>query len=240
MAEGCCGKCSKFMLFVFNLIFWLAGIGLLAFGIWLRLDNDIAKIVSLDLPWFYNATYVMMGVGGFTMIMGFLGCCGAMKENKCMLTMYTICLGLVFIAEIAGGVVAFVYRNNLNTWVDEAFSGVLDGQQIESLTQDTRDAIITLQTQFTCCGLTNPNNWADPSAQPSCPCPAADQGTNKCEVVGGTEYRLSCVDELKLYLEQNIVIVGAVALAVAAVEIFGIIFACVLLRQADKETSGIA
>ncbi|XP_035671779.1 tetraspanin-2-like [Branchiostoma floridae] len=114
MAEGCCGKCSKFMLFVFNLIFWLAGIGLLAFGIWLRLDNDIAKIVSLDLPWFYNATYVLMGVGGFTMIMGFLGCCGAMKENKCMLTTYTICLGLVFIAEIAGGVVAFVYRNNVS------------------------------------------------------------------------------------------------------------------------------
>ena len=33
------------------------------------------------------ASYVLIAVGGFVLIVGFFGCCGAIKENKCMLGM---------------------------------------------------------------------------------------------------------------------------------------------------------
>jgi len=38
-----------------------------------------------ELAQLANIGYLLIGVGAFLTLMGFLGCCGAMKESKCML-----------------------------------------------------------------------------------------------------------------------------------------------------------
>lgn len=60
-------------------------------GVWALVDTTITNYAdflsnlegSAELLKF--ATYVVIAVGAFIMVVGFFGCCGAIKENKVML-----------------------------------------------------------------------------------------------------------------------------------------------------------
>ena len=47
-------------------------------------------------------------IGAFVVFVTFLGCCGAFNENKCMLTIYNVIVGGLFIALLFGFIAAFV------------------------------------------------------------------------------------------------------------------------------------
>ncbi|XP_078586593.1 tetraspanin-4-like isoform X1 [Branchiostoma floridae x Branchiostoma japonicum] len=84
MVEGGCGKCIQYLMFTFNLLFWLAGCGILGVGIWLRVtQGDFATLVP-SIP-FVTAPNLCIIAGVIVMVVGFIGCCGALKENKCLL-----------------------------------------------------------------------------------------------------------------------------------------------------------
>ena len=52
-------------------------------GIWARIQfSDYMKLSSHD---YSTACYVLIGAGALVIIIGFLGCCGAYKEQVCML-----------------------------------------------------------------------------------------------------------------------------------------------------------
>ena len=65
----------------------MAGLGTLGVGLWLRFDPAVADYMRINekLENFYTAVYVLMLVGAIMSVMGFLGCCGAWRENRCML-----------------------------------------------------------------------------------------------------------------------------------------------------------
>lgn len=68
---------------IYNLIFQLTGLGLLGVGIWARIQfSDYMNLSSHD---YSTACYVLIGAGVIVTIIGFLGCCGALKEQGCML-----------------------------------------------------------------------------------------------------------------------------------------------------------
>ena len=68
----------------------LAGAGLLICGLWLHFDHDVItyfKIMETALsgPLLQTVAYLLMGTGGFLLLIGFLGCCGACCESMCLL-----------------------------------------------------------------------------------------------------------------------------------------------------------
>jgi len=52
-------------------------------------------------------------VGVIVFVIGFLGCCGAYKENYCMVTTFAVLLGIIFILEIVAGALGFAYRKKV-------------------------------------------------------------------------------------------------------------------------------
>ncbi|KAH0616359.1 hypothetical protein JD844_027400, partial [Phrynosoma platyrhinos] len=80
-------KCIKYLLFGFNFIFWLAGTAVLAIGLWLRFDSQTKDIFEHEdnNTTFYTGVYILIGAGALMMLVGFLGCCGAIQESQCML-----------------------------------------------------------------------------------------------------------------------------------------------------------
>ena len=64
-----------------------AGLCILAVGIWLRVDPDIGDKLGggQQLGNVHTGAYVLIALGAFISLVGFLGCCGAMKESQCML-----------------------------------------------------------------------------------------------------------------------------------------------------------
>ncbi|KAF6024413.1 TSPAN8 [Bugula neritina] len=81
-----CFACIKYLMFAFNFIFWLIGCALVGFGIWVLVD-DTFKELAADTS-FAALQYAGIGiivVGCVIMIIGFFGCCGAIRESKCLL-----------------------------------------------------------------------------------------------------------------------------------------------------------
>lgn len=108
-----CFKFIKVMMILFNLLIFLCGAALLAVGIWVSVDGtSFLKAfgsLSSSAMQFVNVGYFLIAAGAVLFILGFLGCYGAHSENKCVLMMFFSILLIIFIAEIAGAVVALVY-----------------------------------------------------------------------------------------------------------------------------------
>uniref|UniRef100_A0AAV2L658 Uncharacterized protein n=1 Tax=Knipowitschia caucasica TaxID=637954 RepID=A0AAV2L658_KNICA len=62
----------------------LCGCGLLGVGIWLSVSQGSFATFSPSFPSLSAANMVIF-VGAIVMVTGFLGCLGAIKENKCLL-----------------------------------------------------------------------------------------------------------------------------------------------------------
>lgn len=45
---------------------------------------DVIKVDTED-PYFDYAVYVLIAFGAFIFLVGFCGCCGALRESKCLL-----------------------------------------------------------------------------------------------------------------------------------------------------------
>ena len=62
-------------------------------GIWVRVDPNFQEYVQSTAESFnhlYTAAYVLIAVGVIIMVIGFLGCCGAIRESQCMLSLVSI------------------------------------------------------------------------------------------------------------------------------------------------------
>eukprot|EP00058_Branchiostoma_floridae_P022956 XP_002608446.1 hypothetical protein BRAFLDRAFT_128013 [Branchiostoma floridae] len=138
MAEGCCAKFIKVILIGFNLVFWIIGIAFLGVGIWALVDDRMKNVTDLDLEMFNTVTYVVIGVGAVTFVIGFLGCVGAWKESKCM---------LIMVAEE----------------MDKAFADILDGEKLDQSPAGIQEAMSNLQGLFKCCGINNYTDWTNRS-----------------------------------------------------------------------------
>lgn len=78
--------------FLFSLRPQLAGAAILGVGIWVTVDSSsmlgvlsYIKDAPPQLAQLANVGYLLIAVGSILGVMGFLGCCGAITENKCML-----------------------------------------------------------------------------------------------------------------------------------------------------------
>jgi len=66
----------------------LIGAGLLALGIWSKVSETSLADVIKDDETASNLSYLAWGIiviGAVVFVVGFLGCCGAIKESQCML-----------------------------------------------------------------------------------------------------------------------------------------------------------
>ena len=64
------------------------GCAVLGFGIWVRVDPQFHKFASdSNFGQLYIGAYILMAIGCLVMIVGFLGCCGAIRESQCILSL---------------------------------------------------------------------------------------------------------------------------------------------------------
>uniref|UniRef100_A0A3B3ZKX2 Tetraspanin n=1 Tax=Periophthalmus magnuspinnatus TaxID=409849 RepID=A0A3B3ZKX2_9GOBI len=108
-------KCVKYLLFVFNFIFWIMGSFVLAVGLWLRFDPETVSLLNGDRApdTFFIGVYILIGAGSLVMLVGFFGCCGAVRESQCLLGSFFACLLIIFGAEVAAGVFGFLNKDKI-------------------------------------------------------------------------------------------------------------------------------
>ena len=76
----------------FLFLFQLLGLGVLGVGIWLLVTEYSAREVSVLVGsnFFEIGTYLLIAGGGTIALMAFCGCCGTMREDRCVLAFVSI------------------------------------------------------------------------------------------------------------------------------------------------------
>lgn len=52
---------------------------------WVLVDPTGFREIVAANPLLFTGVYITLGMGGMLFLLGFLGCCGAIRENKCLL-----------------------------------------------------------------------------------------------------------------------------------------------------------
>ncbi|XP_043938493.1 CD82 antigen [Protopterus annectens] len=249
MASGCL-KVTKYFLFLFNFLFFILGAVILGFGLWIVLDKaSFISVVQDSYTSLKIGSYVLMGVGSATMVMGFLGCLGAVNEVKCLLGLYFACLLVLLLAQIAAGVFIYLQRDGLKDELNSTIHKIIVSynpyDEEDKSTEDTWDYI---QISLKCCGSKGPNDWATNiiianTSSKVYPCSCADppevaeQETGFCSTGNGTApvYGEACMVGVQTWLLDNIGIILGVCIGVAAVELLGMILSMCLCKNIRSE-----
>ncbi|XP_022082820.1 CD9 antigen-like isoform X2 [Acanthaster planci] len=246
MAVTGCVACVKYLMFAFNFLFWLCGCALLGVGLWLCFEPSVQQYATAsgDLKEYYIAVYVIIGVGGLMMLVGFLGCCGACMENTVLLGMFFTFLLLICVAEVGGGIWCYLNREQLKSIVEKGIlSTIREAYQEDN--QVIVKAVDNMQQQLKCCGAVGPNDWED-SAYGRLPDSCCRGETEGCTegisfpITLLTVYNEGCTSALFKMLEDNAVLVAGLAIGIGAVQLLGMLFSlclCCAIRRADREKS---
>ncbi|KAL4224917.1 Tetraspanin-8 [Mactra antiquata] len=222
MALGSCYTCIRYLMFAFNFLFWLLGCAIMGVGIWIRVDTNFGKYVnsSNHFDLLYTGAYIFIVVGALIMVVGFLGCCGAIKENQCMLGVFFALLFIIFAILLGAGIWAVVAKDEVKKVVDDALN---EGLSTYFTDDPDREFMDMVQDDFKCCGLRSGADF-DPDK------------VNRVEAC--TRYTEQCSDKLYNFVKENLVIVAGVAIGIAVILILGMIFSmilCCALRDAQVD-----
>ncbi|KAM6370304.1 tetraspanin-2 isoform 1-T1 [Pluvialis apricaria] len=201
-------RCIKILLFIFNLTFWLAGLAVIAFGLWLRFGGVMAGFASdkKSPEYFFMGLYVLVGAGALMTTVGFFGCCGAARESQCLIGAFFACLLVIFAAEVTAGVFAFIGKKVAIQEAQKIYEDAYD-DYMKNPVGKVNSTIYHYHLALQCCGKDNMEQMA-------LPCPENIQK--------------NCLVEIQNVIDANLHLVGIVGIAIAGITIFGMIFSMVL------------
>ncbi|KAI1891095.1 hypothetical protein AGOR_G00160400 [Albula goreensis] len=224
-------KCIKYLLFFFNFLFWVCGLALIVLGI-------LAQVAINNTLVIQNASgaavpLVIIGVGVVIFFIAFFGCCGAWKENYCMVTMFSVLLGLIVIVELGAAIAGYIFRGKLNDMVDSSLRDMIS--KYNSSSEDMRKAMDNIQKELKCCGVNNSADWGnfrpDGTSVPDSCCINQTAGCGNAAMHDSSKvYQTGCLTEVENMLRKNVQLVIVAAVVIAFFQVTGIIFACMLMR----------
>ncbi|XP_015110117.1 CD63 antigen [Diachasma alloeum] len=232
--ETCGMSVIKYILFIFNLIFAISGVAIIAAG----------GIVLADVGEFSHfmdgkilaPPVVLIVAGAIVFIIAFLGCYGAIKENYTLLLAFAGALVIIFIIELAVGIAAAVFRNNFSEVMKESLR-----YSMKNYSQSQADKVAwdDVQMKLKCCGIESERDWIEAGvlergSLPFSCCRGADE-TTQCLESTVEVYSEGCYLQLKMRVEKNARVLIGVGIGIAFVEVAGIVLACCLAMAVKKE-----
>nr|XP_025956084.1 tetraspanin-8 [Dromaius novaehollandiae] len=235
-------RCMKYSMFIFNFLFWVCGCIILGVSIWIRVSKDAQQEVQIDSSAFAGVD-LLIAVGSIIMVLGFLGCCGAIKESRCMLLLFFIGLLLILILQITAGILGAVYRSQIETALNNILSESI--KTLQSSTEESKafqQKFQEYERKNRCCGLLNgPQDWGKNfntrlANYKICECAAEDQSTDLCTYAQGRYiYKTPCGELIIKYVKDHMTIIVGLAFGLAVIEIFGLGFSMSLYCQIQRK-----
>jgi energy-coupling factor transporter transmembrane protein EcfT len=224
------------------------GVGLIASGAWLEIQHQSFRELVDDSSLQYGP-YLVIASGCAIFLVSVIGIVGALfdtKINKFLLGFYMILVGLVFVAQLAGGILVFVYRSQaINIVFVELNStffyyGVNDTDSLGNTT-----AWNNVQKNFMCCGITNVEDWIhNKTAQmtlydlyPTYCC--TNMTSEDCGTIAGigkrNYFERGCQPALVDFIGHNMLVVGIIGMVFLIGEVLVIIMATCMLCFTNQD-----
>jgi len=243
-------KCVKYMVFIFNFLFFLTGCGLIGLGVWLNIERDDWEGIS-DYD-YISVANVIIAAGAIIVIVAFLGCCGAITENRWMLLGFFIFLLIIFLLEIGAGIAAYVWRGE----IEDELRIQIEKRIPERYYSETgvSKAMNSIQKHFECCGIDKIEDWAPQVGVNSnvgsvdgscCKTDASVSGySSSCGkklysiaiAIKEQYYSKGCYASIRDFLEDNLLYVGICGIVFSIFQLIGMAFAMVLFCSISKSS----
>uniref|UniRef100_A0A3B3W054 Tetraspanin n=1 Tax=Poecilia latipinna TaxID=48699 RepID=A0A3B3W054_9TELE len=244
----------KYLLFFFNLIFWVISLVMVAVGIYARtVKHAEATLTSLSL----DPAVMLIVVGVLIFLVTFCGCVGSLRENICLLQIKSGSVD-VFMSEIYSFTYLFIFTFKARQKVTEVINDAIVHYRDDA---DLQNLIDFGQEEFGCCGAATYLDWSNniyfhcnqtnPSRE-RCSVPFSccilsrnesvvntmcGQGMQEREFAeAGKEIHTSgCIDILDDFIHSNMIVLGGIALGLAVPELVGMILSQLLMNQIKKQ-----
>lgn len=236
-------KMIKYLLFAFNFIFVVFGFVLI--GIGAVVEVMYREVVSISSNAISVAPILMVVIGVMMLLIAFFGCCGAYKESYCMISCFAVLLTFIFVLELAATLSAYILRSNVEEYLTDSFNTT-----VRTYNEKKENPFDFIQQKFQCCGFDGPDgyqNSLDFQTQAShnihdrgvtnpreipVPDSCCEKEVEFCGIYNTTAiYTTGCVNKIEKSVKEEILIVGGVGLAVIFIQLTGIGFACLLMRN---------
>ncbi|KAI1903937.1 hypothetical protein AGOR_G00000550 [Albula goreensis] len=193
-------------------------------------------------------SYILIGVGSLSILMGFLGCVGAVYEIRCLLGLYFTCLLLILIAQVTAAVLIYFQRELLKNEMSTIVNKIIVDYTGENRTAEL--AWDYIQRTIHCCGWTGPGNWTENSliknsTQVLYPCSCRnsslpgvqmkDSGLCEALLPDWPVYTTGCVSSVESWLLNNSGVILGICIAVAVIELLGMILSMCLCKSIQQE-----
>lgn len=223
MALGSCYTCIKYLMFAFNFIFWLLGCAILGVGIWLKVDDKSVEYMQLssDRDMLHTVAIVLIVIGFAIMLIGFLGCCGAIRESQCMLMFFFFFLFVIFACLLGFGIWAAVEKNRFHGMAREILKKGVEKYHEDQVSREYMDFV---QHNMECCGYDK--GLPDyPTTKIFDTMIENKDLKPQCELKNSLR---NCTDPLYNWFKDRLIVVAGIAIGIAVVMILGMIFSMVL------------
>lgn len=225
-------------MFIFNLLFVITGIvvlsiGLVVYGLYHGyehfLDNKFFSVPSL-----------LIAVGTIIFFIAFFACCGAMRENRCMIITFATLLILVFILELSAGIAGYVLRGQAADLIETKMRTSMEQY---NKSEEIKTVWDTLQIDFDCCGTNNSSDWKGilrgDELPPSCCRHFAENTENtnvarECTLTSKDARVRGCFPQFLIFAKTHAVELGGAGIGVAFVQAIGIWLAIHLARSLSR------
>jgi len=222
--------CIKYLLFIFNLVFVVTGIVLLIVGaVILGSYKDYSFLLD---DRFFSAPALLIAVGAIVFVVSFFGCCGAVKENHCMILTFSILLLLVFILELSGGIAGYVLRDSARDFLSDKLNKSMHSYNSST---ESQEFWYRMQTSMECCGTNGYRDWQDVFHNDSlplscCPRSSAAVGLDVCNATS-TVYPKGCLEQFGTFVMNHAAVLGGAGVGIAFIQLLGVVLACLLARH---------
>ncbi|XP_053164548.1 tetraspanin-14 isoform X2 [Hemicordylus capensis] len=210
----------------------------------------------------FDPVVLVLFVGGVMFILGFAGCVGALRENICLLKFFCGTIVLIFVMELAGAVLAFLFQDWVRDKVETFFKNNIESYREDI---DLQNVIDSLQKMNQCCGAQNPDDW---DSNLYFNCSTTSKSREKCGVPfsccipdpaqkvlntqcgydirsmekthwGERIFTRGCIPALEAWLPRNIYILAGVFVVISLLQIFGIYLARTLISDIEAVKAGL-
>ncbi|XP_075214345.1 CD151 antigen-like [Lycorma delicatula] len=231
----CCSiNLLKHFFHIFNVVFLIAGLAVLCVGVWSVLYKH--QYVSLLTTVTYPLTSYVLSLAGILVIfVAILGCFGVCHENRCLILLYTFMLLLIFLLEAMVGVLAYIYREQVNIELTTTLNDTF--LQSYRINGEKTAAIDRMQQELKCCGAIKFEDWKysvwlktdnrTNNLVPDSCCKTPSPGCGKRDHPSNIHYS-GCLYRYTEELKSHLVIVSAVGLGICVIQVIGMIISCCL------------
>ncbi|XP_050300329.1 23 kDa integral membrane protein-like [Anthonomus grandis grandis] len=217
----CCTEAIvRILVFVANIGCLLIGGVLIGLGTYhlINIDSDYFQGIPEEYQVVRYLPTIAIVLGAIVLVIAFLGCCGTLRSNTCMLSTYAIILIIIFVLQVALGIYGLVTINDTDEFQSQINTTVSNLFKQYNVQTDVTGIVNLIQKNLDCCGPDSSSFWISIN----------EKIPDSCYSDDGALFEKGCSQALYDLIMSSVTIIAIVALVVSLIEILGAVFALYL------------